>query len=131
DLQERGETGVVVLQRVADMALVEQAGGFVADRLPVVAQGVDGGESLAVRERAGRYRGKRIHQQVVRREHLAWLASCRPSFRRTRERKCTMVALSRNSTIRPSRTRRRISSADMVGMAWDCGDFSAGAAPGP
>ena len=67
-LEERTEAGVVVLLGGADIALVEQVHGFVADDLPVVLEHIQLGEFAAVQIGFGRHAGKQVHQGVIGRE---------------------------------------------------------------
>ena len=64
-LEERTETGVVVLFGGADVALVEQVHGLFADHFPVVLEHIQFRELAAVQVGLGRHRGKQVHQGVI------------------------------------------------------------------
>ncbi|MNS76023.1 hypothetical protein D3C72_1095590 [compost metagenome] len=65
-LEERAETGVVVLFRRANIAFVEQVHGLVANGFPIVAQHVQFRKFAAIQVRLGRHTGEQVHQGVVR-----------------------------------------------------------------
>jgi len=67
-LEERAETSVVVLLCGADIALVEQVHGFVANGFPVIAQHIQFRKLAAIQIRFGRNAGEQVHQRIVRSE---------------------------------------------------------------